>query len=235
MGLICLIRHGQASFGAADYDRLSETGERQSTILAEYFSSSGVVFDSVFTGAMRRQKDTAAIAMKNAPGCFLSAAPVEIHELDEHESGDIIKAQLPGMIAENPALSEDVKLFFKDARAFRRLFTIAMLRWAAGRHDAPGLESFADFNSRVARGLNKVLQGDTPDRKAAVFTSGGVIASIVQSALALPYEKAVRLPWWIRNASVTVFRHEADNLDLLCFNSAAYLEIEKEPELLTYK
>jgi hypothetical protein len=36
VGNLYLIRHGQASFGAADYDVLSPVGERQSLALGEH-------------------------------------------------------------------------------------------------------------------------------------------------------------------------------------------------------
>ncbi|HCT4576619.1 TPA: histidine phosphatase family protein, partial [Pseudomonas aeruginosa] len=36
MGSIYLIRHGQASFGADDYDVLSPTGIRQAEILGDH-------------------------------------------------------------------------------------------------------------------------------------------------------------------------------------------------------
>jgi broad specificity phosphatase PhoE len=50
MGNLYLVRHGQASFGAADYDNLSELGHRQSVRLGEYFASRQVHFDAVMTG-----------------------------------------------------------------------------------------------------------------------------------------------------------------------------------------
>ena len=38
MGTLYLIRHGQASFGAADYYQLSELGARQCHALGQYFA-----------------------------------------------------------------------------------------------------------------------------------------------------------------------------------------------------
>ena len=46
MGTLYLVRHGQASFGAADYDQLSELGRRQSVRLGEYFANKGLTFDA---------------------------------------------------------------------------------------------------------------------------------------------------------------------------------------------
>ena len=34
MSILLLVRHGQASWGTEDYDRLSELGERQARVLA---------------------------------------------------------------------------------------------------------------------------------------------------------------------------------------------------------
>ena len=44
MGTLYLVRHGQASFGAADYDNLSELGHRQAVRLGEYWRERGMKF-----------------------------------------------------------------------------------------------------------------------------------------------------------------------------------------------
>ena len=59
MATIYLFRHGQASFGAADYDRLSPLGERQATLLGHYLRDSGIVLDAAFSGDLLRQRQTA--------------------------------------------------------------------------------------------------------------------------------------------------------------------------------
>ena len=61
---IYLLRHGQASFGAEDYDRLSEAGETQARLLGEHLAELGMEFDAIFSGAMRRQRDTARILLE---------------------------------------------------------------------------------------------------------------------------------------------------------------------------
>jgi broad specificity phosphatase PhoE len=60
MAQLYLVRHGQASFGAADYDKLSDIGHKQSLLLGQYFAQRDIAFDSVVTGDMRRHKETAA-------------------------------------------------------------------------------------------------------------------------------------------------------------------------------
>ena len=58
MGTLYLIRHGQASFGADDYDQLSELGMRQAVRLGEWFHGKGVQFSAVMTGSLKRHVQT---------------------------------------------------------------------------------------------------------------------------------------------------------------------------------
>ncbi|HEX5739103.1 MAG TPA: phosphoglycerate mutase family protein, partial [Hydrogenophaga sp.] len=58
MGTLYLVRHGQASFGAEDYDQLSERGRQQSVQLGRYWAARGLVFDAVITGTLRRHEQT---------------------------------------------------------------------------------------------------------------------------------------------------------------------------------
>lgn len=48
MAELYLVRHGQASFGTENYDRLSALGEQQGVWLGEYFARQDIVFDRVF-------------------------------------------------------------------------------------------------------------------------------------------------------------------------------------------
>ncbi len=58
MSVLYLIRHGQASAGSGDYDRLSSLGEDQSRALGELWAGRGLTFDRVFVGPLRRQRQT---------------------------------------------------------------------------------------------------------------------------------------------------------------------------------
>ena len=60
MGTLYLVRHGQASFGADDYDVLSELGHQQSARLGEYFKQKGIAFEAALTGTLNRQIQTFA-------------------------------------------------------------------------------------------------------------------------------------------------------------------------------
>ena len=64
MGSIFLIRHGQASFGADDYDVLSPVGVRQAEVLGEHLEQLGIAFDRCVSGSLRRQQHTANAALQ---------------------------------------------------------------------------------------------------------------------------------------------------------------------------
>ncbi len=47
-----LVRHGQASFGAKNYDKLSELGHQQARWLGEYLTARDITFSQAFMGDM---------------------------------------------------------------------------------------------------------------------------------------------------------------------------------------
>jgi len=56
MAELYLVRHGQASFGADNYDQLSLLGKQQGQLLGEYFAERKIVFDHVLVGTMNRPR-----------------------------------------------------------------------------------------------------------------------------------------------------------------------------------
>ena len=67
MGVLMLVRHGQASFGSEDYDVLSSRGVRQSRKVAEALSGYGISPSNLIHGGMRRQRETAEQMLTGAP------------------------------------------------------------------------------------------------------------------------------------------------------------------------
>ena len=58
MGHVFLVRHGQASFGADDYDQLSALGQQQSIRLGEYWRERGMALEAVLIGSLKRHRQT---------------------------------------------------------------------------------------------------------------------------------------------------------------------------------
>lgn len=59
MSELILVRHGQASFGAESYDKLSPKGVEQAKILAQHWRALGERFDHIYSGNLLRQRETA--------------------------------------------------------------------------------------------------------------------------------------------------------------------------------
>ena len=68
MGAIYLVRHGQAAFGAADYDQLSRRGFEQSTVAGAELRRRRVNFAEARMGSLARQRDTAATVLAELGG-----------------------------------------------------------------------------------------------------------------------------------------------------------------------
>ncbi len=121
MGNLYLVRHGQASFGAEDYDRLSELGHRQSLRLGQYFAGKGVTFDAVITGTLRRHTET---WQGIAEGMQLKAEPLQWAGLNEYDSEAVIAAIHPHKL-EKPTSPEMYRHHF-------RLLRDGLTQWMAG-------------------------------------------------------------------------------------------------------
>src|SRR5277367_3222453 len=102
MSRLLLVRHGQASFLEADYDRLSGRGEAQSRALGAYWATRKQHFDRIATGPRERQRRTAAIvAQSYAEAGVTFPEIVVIPEFDEYQAEDVVKTSLAALVAED--------------------------------------------------------------------------------------------------------------------------------------
>jgi broad specificity phosphatase PhoE len=203
MSTLTVVRHGQARPFEKNSDCLSETGEKQARALGEYWSRAGVTFDEVWSGSLQRHRQTAALALGGNP----KIAP----EFNEYDAEGILRGY------PHPST-------FPDNRAFQKTFEAAMEKWTAGDdRKNQNCESFADFHARVLRGLRSIQDGPS-DRKVVLFTSGGPIGVLVQTALRAPERSFADVNWRVRNCSISEFVFSRERLSLDSFNSVAHLQ-----------
>ena len=234
MGILYFIRHGQASFGTGNYDRLSDLGSRQSQILGEYLRKRGVRFQAVYSGTLLRQQQTAQTVMEHLYAGDPSPELQTSNAFNEFDSGAILQAQVEDLVRENPGLAPDLKRMETDPEAFHRVFDRALARLLTGAgHLAEDLTVSA-FIKRVKAGIEWVASRLGEDHSAAVFTSGGTLAAVMHAALSLSEKEAVRLGWQVCNASVSRFHAANGRLTLMSFNSTAHLEQQNDAGLVTY-
>ena len=95
-----------------------------------------------------------------------------------------------------------------------------MQNWLAG--SAQGGEPWTAFRDRVLRGLRAIVQGPS-NRRVALFTSGGPIGVLVQTALDAPARSFLEVNWRVRNCSITELVFRADRISLDSFNGIPHL------------
>jgi broad specificity phosphatase PhoE len=213
-----LVRHGQASARAADYDVLSPLGVQQAERLGRHLAQQGLRVDGVFSGPRRRQRDTAQhmVAAARAAGMSLPD-PVELSAGDEIPLDAILQLWLPRVIAEDPGARALAERNFdgQNGREIQRVLITAMQAWAAGEVVAPSLPTFAQFSERVAEALHEVRRAGPT---TLLVTSAGPVATamrLAEHAEAATPSDVMRLAMGIGNASLTRVKHDGERLSLV--------------------
>ena len=173
MAVIYLIRHAQASFGARDYDKLSEQGEQQAVLLGKALAARGVRPDLVVSGSMSRHLMTAQLAL--AAAGLEERAEVDVG-FDEFDHEQVIFAHKPSY-RRRAVMLADLARTGNPQRAFQEMFSAATERWM--NEDDGYTETFQAFADRVESAVRRTAGSLGKGGTAVVFTSGGPISSMV--------------------------------------------------------
>jgi broad specificity phosphatase PhoE len=218
VGQLLLVRHGQASWDADDYDVLSETGWEQSRLLGRALAARGIVPDVALMGGLRRHRETAEACLAEL-GTAGGSAPVETvvdPGWDEFDHVTMLGKLPTSFAGDRPTKAE-----------FQTWFESATDRWTGGEYDDEYDESFTVFTDRVGSALRRTAEA-AGSGTAVVFSSGGPIAWSTASLLADEREAAARL--WRRlnpvcvNSGVTRVVTGRSGTTLVSFNGHAHLD-----------
>ena len=214
MPVIHLVRHGQASFGTDDYDRLSELGRRQACLAGVELARRGVREPVVISGSLLRQRDTAALVAREVGTADLGVDP----RLDEFDGHALVEAQLgqPGATAR------------MSSAQFQEHLDEAMHAWMAQRPD--------DWDRFAAGALDAVreLAEQVPAGQVGIAcTSAGVTGAICARLLEAGPATVVALNRVSINASITTVIVGSRGVSLLTFNDHAHLAADRA--LVTYR
>jgi broad specificity phosphatase PhoE len=235
MGTITLIRHGQASFGEADYDQLTELGYRQGRELGRWFNQCASKFDSFVTGSLKRHIQTAEACFETLQDDLQPQTAWRTEPgFNEYDHMQMLHLYEPRF--QDPAF---VRQLFVDnpnpQKEFQRIFTGAFARWMDGRFDEEYHEPWVAFRARCITGLENLMSGAGRSEHIAVFTSGGPITAICQHLLQLPDNQVADLNSRIANASLTKLLFQPGRVSLSTMNSYAHFEQLPEDALITYR
>jgi broad specificity phosphatase PhoE len=216
MGSIHLVRHGQASFGADNYDQLSPLGARQCRLLGEHWRRRGRRFDAVLMGTLQRHAQSfAALAEGLGADRLGQPMPLVLPGLDEYDSAAVLATVHDGPL-QRPTTPEGYRHHF-------RLLREGLTRWIAGETQPAGMPSHADFVAGVRAALDQA-RARHPDGEVLVVSSGGPIATAVALVLGTSPQAAIDLNMRIRNSAVTELAVTPRRYALVTFNHLPHLE-----------
>jgi broad specificity phosphatase PhoE len=221
MGTLYLVRHGQASFGTADYDRLSPLGERQCRRLGEHLQRRGLRFEAAYSGTLRRQQQSLAAI---GEGLGALPEPERVPALNEYDAEAVVRA-----LHHEPPPPPD------PAQAYRhhfRLLREGLAAWMAGRTAPVGMPAHADFVAGIGAALARAAERHDGD--VLMVSSGGPIATAVGLALGLAPAAVIELNLRIRNSAVSEFALTPRRQSLVSFNTVPHLEGEADANWITY-
>ena len=222
MGTVYLVRHGQASFGADNYDMLSALGRRQCVRLGEYFRHKGIRFDAALVGTLERQKQSLACI---AEGLQSEPEPLSWPGLNEYDSKAVVQAIHPEQL-EKPTTPELVREHF-------RLLREGLAAWIAGQTQPEGMISHDDFLLGVTSALDHV-RATHYGKNVLVVSSGGPISTLVAHTLGAPATAMIELNLRIRNSSVSELTFTPKRHSLVTYNTLPHLDSAEHQSWITY-
>jgi len=215
MAELLVIRHGQASFGADNYDELSDLGHKQSALVGKALRDVGWVPDRLVTGSLTRQKQTLA-------SMGFDAAPETHAGFNEYDFHDLLSVRFDGNVPD--AVRGERKTHFRTLRE-------TILDWQNGGLQG-AQESWLEFVARVESAREFAV--NTNVKKVLVVSSGGAIGQLTAACLNAPAEQMLTLNLQVKNTSITRFIFSGDKFFLHEFNSTPHLDTTERKAFLTY-
>lgn len=230
MGAIYLIRHGQASFAASDYDDLSPLGREQARVLGEALKQRKLQASHFVCGGMRRHAQTAADCLQSMS---LDVKWEIDHGWDEYDHNEVLSG-LDARYRSQSEIASDLLKHENPRRAFQELFERAMARWVDVAYHSEYRESWPQFCLRVEAALERTSAKLGKSENALVFTSGGAISVVLRKLLGLGDTRTLLLSASLANASVTKLLVGARGLTLSTFNEHSHFEGD-DKRLISYR
>jgi broad specificity phosphatase PhoE len=222
MSTIYVVRHGQASFGEADYDQLSTLGYRQADVVGEYLRDQGIRLDAAYSGDLKRQQETARRALACQPHPVPHTVDPRFNEVrnDEH-----LEYLLPRVLDSHPEIKALVDKGLRESKDYQKVIDAVFNYWVSPACNDDRVQSWADYSGGVRDAMAEVVQTEGSGRTVAIFTSGGTIATIVAQVLGLTGEQTYPFYEPIFNCSITQLFYSGSRVSLSYFNDRSFLQV----------
>jgi len=210
MPVVYLVRHGQASYGAEDYDVLSPIGHAQSAVVGRELLRRGVTSPQVVCGNLVRQRNTATGIIDSAG--FESSMTID-SRWNEFDHPDM---PLPTTEAGDPL-------------DFQQRLDEALESWVR----ADNLDGWRGFQNSAFAALEDFANALGAGSTGLAITSGGVVSAIVSRIWGLDAQGTVRINRVVTNTSLTSIVFGRQGMNLLSVNDHSHLQSNRD--LLTYR
>lgn len=212
MAKIYLVRHGQASFEADNYDELSALGYEQSSAVGAFFKDQGVCFDEFWCGTLNRHQQTLAkiifeLELVEKPEVNLTA------DLNEYDFKKIIKNYI-----ELNNLSNTY-----NKKEYISLLRSSLSAWQDAELIIPSNETWIDFTQRLVKFCTEQKDKHKSQKNILVVASGGSCSAIIQNILDLKNDKFIDLNIQTANCAITEIYFNEKNMWLSGFNNLIHL------------
>lgn len=235
MASIYLIRHGQASFGEENYDKLSDLGCRQAEVLGHYLRDCEINFDAVYSGDLQRQQKTARLAIASQPGRVVHQIDPRFNEVRNDEQ---LEALVPGIVKTNPSIRALMDSGLSSSKDYQKVIEAVFNHWVSPQCEESGIQSWEDYSGKVRAALAEVIAAQGSGKTVGIFASGGTIATLVAQVLGLGGEQTYAFYEPVINCSVTRFFYSGSKISLSYFNDHSYLDLlgrQNGESLVTYR
>lgn len=223
-GCIYLVRHGEGSYTAGDYDQISSLGVKQARALGRWIANRGQHFRYVVTGNLRRQKQTAKECMAVLPELLKKGSDWLIDDgFNEFDALGVLARYRPDM-GRPGAMGAYLSKYENPALEFKKLYAGAVRRWVDNQDDNGYRESWPDYKKRTIGAIKRIIENVSNDQNVIVFTSGGTISTICQELRPIPDSDMIDLMSSLVNCGVTKLLLTQDAINIGYINCIAHLD-----------
>ncbi|QOC23852.1 phosphoglycerate mutase family protein [Wenzhouxiangella sp. AB-CW3] len=171
---LILVRHGQASLGEQDYDRLSPLGQRQAMLTGQRLASILESRPPLWSGTHRRHRQT-------VDGLPVAGSARVLPALDEFSTYRLVRVAIER--ADRLGIRRPANTLLADPQThLPRLlewFPEVLDAWQSGDFEDDALDPWPVFRERVLSPVDDWQQELMAGRSVVVVSSAGVISTLV--------------------------------------------------------
>ena len=235
MANLLVVRHGQASFGADNYDQLSPLGQRQADLTGEFLRQMGTRFSAAYSGDLSRQRETGQRVLDQLE------QPQELiidPRFNEVQTDEQIEVMMPLLLERDARFADLVAAMDTDTKSFQKIIETVFNYWVSPECDVSGIQSWKDYRGGVVSAFEDAMASAASGTDTVIFTSGGTIATIVGHVLKLTSDRVYEFYEPVFNCSITRIIFNSRKCSLSTFNDVGHLHLmsaQLNERLVTYR